>query len=41
MSTLTKKLSQSHDVSAKVAQLLETRTRLALERFNERAQTGS
>ena len=41
MSTLTKQLSQSHDVSAKVAQLLQTRTRLALERFNERAQTGS
>jgi len=38
MSTLTKKLSQSHDVSAKVAQLVETRTKLALERFNERAQ---
>ena len=38
MSNLTRQLSQSHDVSAKVAQLLETRTRLALERFNERAQ---
>ena len=38
MSTLTRQLSQSHDVSAKVAQLLQTRTRLALERFNERAQ---
>ena len=38
MSNLTRKLSQSHDVSAKVAQLLQTRTRLALERFNERAQ---
>src|SRR5512143_401725 len=38
MSNLTRQLSQSHDVSAKVAQLLETRTRLALERFNERAE---
>ena len=38
MSTLTRQLSQSHDVSAKVVQLLQTRTRLALERFNERAQ---
>ena len=38
MSNLTRQLSQSHDVSAKVAQLLQTRTRLALERFNERAQ---
>ena len=38
MSDLTRKLSQSHDVSAKVAQLVETRTRLALERFTERAR---
>src|SRR4030095_886732 len=38
MSTLTKKLSESHDVSAKVAQVVETRTKLALERFNKRAQ---
>ena len=38
MSNLPKQLSQSHDVSAKVAQLLETRTKLALERFSERAQ---
>ncbi|HEX5864932.1 MAG TPA: DUF3141 domain-containing protein, partial [Casimicrobiaceae bacterium] len=38
MSNLAKQLSQSHDVSAKVAQLLKTRTSLALARFNERAQ---
>ena len=38
MSNLTKKLSQSHDVSAKVAQVLKTRSGRALERFNERAQ---
>ena len=38
MSNLTRQLSKSHDVSAKVAQLLQTRTRLALARFNERAQ---
>ena len=38
MSTLPRKLSQSHDVSAKVAQVLQTRTKLALERFKERAQ---
>jgi magnesium-transporting ATPase (P-type) len=39
MSNLPRQLSQSHDVSAKVAQLLlQTRTRLALARFNERAQ---
>ena len=38
MSNLPRQLSQSHDVSAKVAQLLQTRTRLALARSNERAQ---
>ncbi len=38
MSNLTRQLSESHDVTAKVAQMLETRTRLALGRFNERAQ---
>jgi pimeloyl-ACP methyl ester carboxylesterase len=38
MSNLAKKLSKSHDVSAKVAQVVEKRTRLALARFNERAQ---
>ena len=38
MSNLARKLSQSHDVPAKVAQLLKTRTSLALARFNELAQ---
>ena len=38
MSNLARKLSKSHDVSAKVAQLVKKRTSLALERFNERAQ---
>ena len=41
MSNLARKLSQSHDVSAKVAQMMKTRTRLALERFNERAQQAA
>ena len=38
MTNPARQLSQSHDVSAKVAQLLQTRTKLALRRFNERAQ---
>jgi hypothetical protein len=38
MSNAARQLSQSHDVSAKVAQILQTRTRLALERFSERVQ---
>jgi hypothetical protein len=38
MSNLARKLSKSHDVSAKVAQMLKTRASLALERFKERAQ---
>ena len=38
MSNPARQLSQSHDVSAKVAQMLQTRTKLALARFNERAQ---
>ena len=38
MSNLPRQLSQSHDVAAKVAQILQTRTTLALARFNERAQ---
>ena len=41
MSTLTRQFSQSHDISAKVAQLLQTRTRLALERFGERVKKAS
>ncbi|MFO1324498.1 MAG: DUF3141 domain-containing protein [Burkholderiales bacterium] len=38
MNDLARQLSQSHDVSAKVAQMLETRTRVALERFGERVK---
>jgi len=38
MSNPARQLSQSHDLTAKVAQLLQTRTRLALTKFNERAQ---
>jgi pimeloyl-ACP methyl ester carboxylesterase len=33
-----RQLSQSHDVAAKVAQIFQTRTRLALERFGERVR---
>ena len=33
-----KLLSESHDVSAKVAQVLQTRTRLASEHFSERVR---
>ena len=35
MSNLARKLSKSHDVSAEVAQMMKTRTSLALARFNE------
>jgi pimeloyl-ACP methyl ester carboxylesterase len=38
MTNLATKLSKSHDVSAKVAQMLQTRVRLASERFTERAR---
>ena len=38
MNNPAKKLSQSHDVAAKVAQILQGRTKLALERFGERVQ---
>ena len=38
MNDLAKQLSQSHDVSAKVAQLVQTRTKLALDRFNDRVK---
>ncbi|HEU0199188.1 MAG TPA: DUF3141 domain-containing protein [Burkholderiaceae bacterium] len=38
MNNTARQLSESHDVSAKVTQLLQTRTRVALERFKERAQ---
>jgi pimeloyl-ACP methyl ester carboxylesterase len=33
-----KVLSESHDVTAKVSQVLQTRTKLAIERFSERTQ---
>jgi len=39
MSNPTKRLSQSRDVSAKVTRILQTRTKVALERFNERVQS--
>lgn len=38
MSNPGRRLSQSYDISVKVAQVLQTRTRLALEQFRERAQ---
>jgi pimeloyl-ACP methyl ester carboxylesterase len=38
MNNPAKRLSQSHDVTAKVAQILQGRTKLALERFGERVQ---
>jgi len=38
MSNPSTQLSQSHDVSAKVAQVLQTRIKLALERFGARMQ---
>lgn len=38
MSNTARQLSQSHDISAKVAQVLQTRTELAVERFGERVQ---
>src|SRR6185295_15403468 len=37
----TKRLSQSRDVSAKVAQIVQTRTKVALERFGERVRQAS
>jgi pimeloyl-ACP methyl ester carboxylesterase len=36
MNDPTRQLSRSHDVSARVTQILQTRTRLAIERFSER-----
>ena len=33
-----RQLSQSHDILGKVAQVLQTRTRIALERYRERLQ---
>jgi pimeloyl-ACP methyl ester carboxylesterase len=38
MTNPAKLLSESHDVSAKVAQVLQTRTKLALEHFSERVR---
>src|SRR5215831_8298958 len=38
MSNPGRELSQSHDISAKVAQLLQTRTKQALERYSERVK---
>lgn len=38
MSNPGKRLAQSHDISAKVAQLLQTRTKLALEHYSQRVQ---
>jgi pimeloyl-ACP methyl ester carboxylesterase len=38
MTDAAKMLSESHDVSAKVAQVLQTRTKLAFEHFNERVR---
>ena len=41
MSNAARQLSQSHDVSARVAQILQTRTKVALERFSERVHQAS
>lgn len=38
MSNSAKRLSQSHEVSAKVAEMLQTRARTALERYGKRVQ---
>jgi hypothetical protein len=38
MNDSAKKLAQSHDVSAKVSQMLQNRIKLALERYNERVR---
>jgi len=38
MSNPGRELSQSHDISAKVAQLLQTRTKVALERYSDRVK---
>ena len=40
MSNPGRQLSHTHDVSAKVAQVLQTRTKLALEHFGERVRAG-
>src|SRR4030095_342654 len=41
MTDAAKMLSEPHDVSAKVAQVLQTRTKLAFEHFNERVRKAS
>ena len=38
MSDPSRQLSHSHDISAKVAQLLQTRTKVALERYSQRTK---
>ena len=40
MSNAARQLSQSHDTLGKVAQLLQTRTRLAVERYGERLRSA-
>ena len=41
MNNPAKQLSDSQDISAKVAHVLQTRTKMALERFNERVRDAS
>src|SRR4030095_7834566 len=41
MSNPAKRLSQSHDVAAKVTQVVQSRTKLALEHFTERMKKAS
>ena len=38
MTTSARQLCDSHDVSAKVTKLVQTRTKLALDRYNERVK---
>jgi hypothetical protein len=38
MNTADRQLAQSHDVTAKVAQVMQTRTKTAVEHFNERVE---
>jgi hypothetical protein len=38
MSNAPKQLSESHEISGKVAQMLQTRTKLALERYSQRVR---
>ena len=41
MNDLTRQITQSHDVSAKVAQLLQTRTKVALDRYAKRVKQAA